>query len=56
MKKKISVSTDIIVLVLTAIWISDLNYSNISMIQMVGLGLIVAMVILMIAKLFIKGE
>lgn len=56
MKKKISVSTDIIVLILTAIWISDLNYSNLSIIQMIGLGLVVVLVILMIAKLFIKGE
>jgi c-di-AMP phosphodiesterase-like protein len=56
MNKKNNLSIDIIVLIITAIWISDLNFSNLTILQVIGLILVVIVVILMIIKLFRKGK
>ena len=56
MNKKINLSIDIIILILTGIWISDLDFSNLTILQIIGLLLAVIMIILMIIKLVKKGE
>lgn len=56
MKKKINVSIDIIVLLITGIWISELDFNNLKILQIIGLLLVVVIIVLMIIKLFIKGE
>jgi len=56
MKRKINLSIDVIVLIVTAMWISDLNFSNLTILQVIGLILVVIVVILMIIKLFRKEE
>lgn len=56
MKKKINLSIDIIVLIITFIWISELNFNDLSIIQIIGLVLAIIMIILMTIKLFKKGE
>jgi len=56
MKNKINFSIDIIVLIITAIWISDLSFSDLTTLQYIGLALAVVMVILMIIKFIKKGE
>ena len=56
MKKKINLSIDIIVLIITGMWISEVNFENITVLQVIGLILVVIMIILMIIKLIRKGE
>lgn len=56
MNKKINLSIDIIILLITSIWISELNFSNLSILQIVGLVLTVIMIVLMIMKFVKKGE
>ncbi|WP_238886373.1 hypothetical protein [Clostridium sp. YIM B02551] len=56
MKKKLSLSTDIIALVLSGIYLSSLNFNNLNTLQIIALVLLVIMVILMIIKLFKRGE
>ncbi|WP_309448494.1 hypothetical protein [Clostridium sp.] len=49
-------SIDIIVLILTGIWLSELDFSNLSTLQILGLALAIVMIVLMVIKFFKKGE
>lgn len=55
-KKSLTIGTDIIVLILTSIWLSGLDLNNLSILQITGLVLMAIMLVLMLAKLFMKGE
>ncbi len=55
-KKSLTIGTDIIVLILTSIWLSGLDLNNLSTLQITGLVLMAIMLVLMVAKLFMKGE
>lgn len=54
--KKLNMSIDIIVLILTGIWLSELDFSNLSTLQILGLALAIVMIVLMVIKFFKKGE
>lgn len=53
MNNKLNTTTDIIVLILSGIWLSELDFNNLSKLQIVGLLLFFTMLILMAIK-FIK--
>lgn len=48
-KKKISI--EIVVLLITSLWIAGLDFNNLKPIQLSGLGLTIIMIILMVMKL-----
>lgn len=54
MKKKlnINISTDIIALILSSMWLNSLDFYSLSKLQIVGLVLLIIMIILMVIKLF----
>ena len=56
MNRKIEITSDIFVLIITGIWISELNFKQLTIIQIIGLILTVFVILLMILKLIKRGE